>query len=523
MRSVRVALLAVGVFTWASCAPSPTTRQAVVVPPAVLPPTAVLRDELARIFSPADLEHALVAVKVQSVATGEILFERNATRAVIPASTAKLITIAAAAERLGWTYRYETRLVASGRLQSGVIKGDLLVIGSGDPSINDHHGGSTPVFARWAEQLRNAGIHAIEGRLIGDDRAFGRDLVGDGWSWDDLGDAYGSPVGALQVDENVVKLALRPADAPGKPVVIDLPPSYSWFEIVNRAVTASADAKGAISLRRKPGTSALEVSGQIPVGLEGRTRGAAVVHPTELFLRAMFTVLRERGVSVAGWTTAPQPDSTSVPSELRTVGLHESPPLQELATVMMKRSHNGYAETLLRTLGRTSGQGQGTAASGLEVVQEVLHAWGIPRDAYVLRDGSGMSRLNLATADILVTVLRQAHLDPRHREAFASTLPVAGRDGTLQHRMVGTPAEGKVVAKTGTMTGVRALAGYIETADGEILAFAMIANNFVVPVKSVDATMEAALITLAGFSRRVHATRPITAASHRPAASAPHR
>jgi D-alanyl-D-alanine carboxypeptidase/D-alanyl-D-alanine-endopeptidase (penicillin-binding protein 4) len=167
---------------------------------------------------------------------------------------------------------------------------------------------------------------------------------------------------------------------------------------------------------------------------------------------------------------------------------------------MMQLSQNLYAETLLKTLGRSTGTP--TTAAGLAAVRSVLEGWGVTSIGFSQVDGSGLSRYNDATAETLVTVLAHVNRDDRLREPFRAALPVAGHDGTLEHRMKGTAADGNARVKTGSMSNARAFAGYVTAADGEPLVFAILANNFGVAPDVVDKTMDAMVIRLAQFSRR---------------------
>jgi len=184
---------------------------------------------------------------------------------------------------------------------------------------------------------------------------------------------------------------------------------------------------------------------------------------------------------------------------------HRSAPLSEFARVLMKVSQNQYAETLLRTLGAAGG---GTAAAGQKVVREVLDGWGIPQDAYVLADGSGLSRYNFLSAEMLVKILRQLSRDPRHHDAFLAPLPIGGQDGTIARRFAGTRAAGNVRAKTGSIANARALSGYVTTADGETLVFSVLANNFSQPSAVIDGATDLAIERLANFTRKPAAHDP---------------
>jgi D-alanyl-D-alanine carboxypeptidase/D-alanyl-D-alanine-endopeptidase (penicillin-binding protein 4) len=179
----------------------------------------------------------------------------------------------------------------------------------------------------------------------------------------------------------------------------------------------------------------------------------------------------------------------------------ESPPLREVATVMMKVSQNLYAETLIKTIGAHCG-GLGTFEGGLGVVRSTLASWGIGGDAYVIADGSGLSRYNYVTARTVSTILERMHEDVRHREAFAATLPIAGNDGSLATRMRRTRAEGNARAKTGSISNVRTLSGYVRTRDGETLVFSILANDFVIPAATVNWIADLAVEHLANFTRR---------------------
>ncbi len=208
----------------------------------------------------------LWGVQVQSLTTGEILYQLNPAKLVMPASNMKIITLAAAAERLGWDYTFETRLVAAGPIEDGVLKGDLVIVGSGDPTINGRAGSPTAVFEDWAATLQRAGLKAIDGRIIADDRAFDAESLGAGWSWDYLVYDYAAPVSALQYNENVATVSIRPGARTGRPAVVVVRPEGSGLEIDNHVVTAEPGDALAIELRRMPGSDHLDVTGQIALG-----------------------------------------------------------------------------------------------------------------------------------------------------------------------------------------------------------------------------------------------------------------
>jgi D-alanyl-D-alanine carboxypeptidase/D-alanyl-D-alanine-endopeptidase (penicillin-binding protein 4) len=243
-------------------------------------------------------------------------------------------------------------------------------------------------------------------------------------------------------------------------------------------------------MERLPGSQRLIVRGQIPAKAAPFARTASVDNPTQFFANAFRGALVAAGVQVDKGAldmdyVLPTPDLTSA----RTLAVRRSPPLAQLAVSMMKVSQNQYAELLLKALG------------GRQVARERLAAMGIDEASYVMADGSGLSRYNYVTDETLVKLLRRFQQRPADAAAFATTLPIAGRDGTLAGRMAGTPAEGKVRAKTGTEDNLRAISGYVEDADGELLVFSIIANNFALPSAQVTAAADKALIRLATFKR----------------------
>jgi serine-type D-Ala-D-Ala carboxypeptidase/endopeptidase (penicillin-binding protein 4) len=245
----------------------------------------------------------------------------------------------------------------------------------------------------------------------------------------------------------------------------------------------------------------LEVFGIIPLGAKPATRSVAVVNPTVHFVQAAKDALAARGIEISGEAVDLDDIAAGVPVEREPAVLAstDSPAVSEIATVLMKVSQNAYAETLLKAAGRARG-GLGTTAAGRLAAQATLAAWGIPEGSYVMADGSGLSRYNYVTAAAVADVLERLHRDPRHRERFLATLPVAGKDGTLAARMRRSRAEGNALAKTGSISNVRALSGFVRTRDGEVIVFSILANDFILPAATVTWIADLAVEVLANFT-----------------------
>ena len=467
------------------------------------PPTpgiARLQHDLDAIVTAPVLARGAWSIVVRSLDRGDVLYARNAGRLLLPASALKILTLAAAGERLGWDFRFETRLIALGSIEDGVLHGDLFVVGTGDPTIVDRDGSAEHAFAEWARALRTAGISAIRGRIVGDDRAFRDSGLGAGWSWDDLVAGYGSSVSALQFNDNVVGLLVSPGAAPGAPAQVAIDPPGSGLAVVNRVTTATAGGTPSVVPQRLPGSVELVLTGAVPLDAAPVARTVSVENPTRFLVSALRRALIADGVAVDGEAVdVDDLDGPAPATEAHAVGTHRSARLADVAVRLMKQSQNLHAETLLVAMGRQAGDP--TAAGGARAVRTTLEGWGIAPGVFVQADGSGLSRYNYASADALADVLTHVDRNPESRAIFAAALPVAGEDGTLEARFVGSAAGGIVHAKTGSMSGVRTLAGYATTASGERLVFAILGNSPDAPGIALTEAIDACVVRLTRFER----------------------
>jgi D-alanyl-D-alanine carboxypeptidase/D-alanyl-D-alanine-endopeptidase (penicillin-binding protein 4) len=252
-----------------------------------------------------------------------------------------------------------------------------------------------------------------------------------------------------------------------------------------------------VQLSRLPGSAELTIQGTVPAGAGVISRATAVTNPTRFFVEGLRLALDARGIRLRdGAWDIHELSEPPVPSGHRVIATRRSAPLSSIAGTFLKISQNFYGETILKTLGAVVHQA-GSADAGRQTVRETMDAWGIAADSYVMDDGSGLSRYDYVTADTIVAILRHVWKDERLRGPFVAALPVAGHDGTLDTRMKGTVLDGRVQAKTGTISNVRALSGYLETASGERIVFSMIANHFTAPSAQIDAIVERALAAIA--------------------------
>jgi D-alanyl-D-alanine carboxypeptidase/D-alanyl-D-alanine-endopeptidase (penicillin-binding protein 4) len=462
--------------------------------------TDTLKRDIDAILAQPALDHGYWGVLVRSLKTDETLYTLNARKLMMPASNMKIVTLAATAARLGWDYTYETTVLAAGPIESGILHGDLVVVGSGDPSLVAADGMAERVFAEWSEQLNSKGVRTIDGRIIGDDNAFDDDGLGFGWSWDDLADGYAAGISALQFNEGQVRVTIGPGAAVGHPASIAVTPDGSGLIIRNSLKTTATNSPAFVGAHRFPGSSRLELRGSIPLGSGPAVHTVSVDNPTLFFVNALRAALVAHGIEVRG-PAVDVDDVTAEPSRDTSVPLiaYRSPPLRSIATTLMKISLNFDAETMVKTLGLA--RGAPTYAAGLADVRSLVEGWGVEASDLIMADGSGLSRYNLITPEALVTILTHVDRDVRLHGPFEASLPIAGRDGTLANRMKGTPAEGNARAKTGSMSNVRGLSGYVTTADGEPVVFSILANNFETVPERINRTADAIVVRLAEFRR----------------------
>ena len=447
-----------------------------------------------------DFARASWGVVIQSLDDGQVLYRRNAERLFLPASNLKLLTAAAALVRLGPDFRWTTTVLARGPRRGDTLAGDLVVVGRGDPTFSaDAMGDSSDVLRSlrpFADSLEARGIRVVRGRVVGDASLFTDPPLGRGWAWDDLDADYSAPVGALQFNESVAWIMAAPGGAPGQPLARTLQPPAAGLRLFGTATTAPADSAGSrLHWSRAPFSDSVTVSGSLPAGHAPVRLPVSVPDPARYFTAALTEALADSGVAVRGDTLA-----AAATAPLDTLFVWHSPPLSTVLPLFLKPSQNQIGETLLRTLGAEAG-GAGSVDSGRAVIDSVLTGFGVPPDAYVVEDGSGLSRYDYVAPEALAQVLAALHQRPDFDTLYAA-LPIAGVDGTLATRMRGTAAAGNVHAKTGSLTGVRSLSGYVRDADGENLLFVLLVNDFTVPQRVVEAAQDQVVVLLANFTRR---------------------
>lgn len=454
---------------------------------------------------------ALWGIQVLDLRTGQVLYARNADHSFVPASNVKLLTTAAALDRLGPRYRYRTPVYVDGPIRNGVLHGNLIVRGSGDPTLGGHHqrDDAVRVFQRWADSLRQRGVRHIEGDIIGDDASFDETPLGTGWSWDDLSYDYAAEIGGLVFNENTVDLTVTGRE-PGTPARVTWRPHRTDFvTVVNRTRTVPRDSATDEEYERPLGTNTIHVTSRVHPG-QSEDEAIAVTEPTRYFTHVLREVLLRAGISVDGRPV--DVDQLSITPDyddeaLRPVASYQSPPLREILRTLNHESKNLYAEQLLRTLAveappdtTAKDLPDGSSPLGVEAVRWSLADAGLDTSRIHLVDGSGLSRHNLVPPRSMIRLLEYVWTEasPATRSAFYDSLPTAGEGGTLEYRFRGTaPARGRMRAKTGTLSHVSALSGYVPSADDVPLAFVIFCNHHLAEGDAVRAAQDAIVNALA--------------------------
>jgi len=437
-----------------------------------------IQARIAKFLKRPGARSAYWGIQVRDPATSEILLEVNPDKPFLPASVLKVVTTAAAVEKLGPDFRYRTGVYTNGTIEpGGVISGDLILVGRGDPNLTDPYGElfEKPALQELAEKVQSLGITEIRGDIIGDESYFGTGGSEKGWTAYDLRSIYGAPINALSINNNVFWIEARPTKRKQR-VSVTIEPRTSYYQIRNLAVTGSARAKKSINARLLRASGAIVISGVLP---SRRIHSQFVVmdKPAEVAATMLRDELRNLGIHVGGKTGMFL--SGDVSREERQgwnlLAEHQSPPLIRALEIINKRSQNLHAEMLLRTLGAEFG-GEGTNEAGLQVVKEFLVEAGIDSDQIRLDDGCGLSRENLLTPRFQTSLLEYLSKQP-YFNLFLGTLAVSGTDGTLKHRLSALQVRGSIHAKTGSLNGVTALAGYMTTKSGRNLVFSIFANR----------------------------------------------
>lgn len=423
------------------------------------------------------LKGSLAGISVRSLEDGELLYEHIGSSRLQPASVLKLFTAAAALSVLGETHTFNTEILTDGTINGPTLEGYLYLRGKGDPTLLHAD------LEKMAKEISAKGIKKIQGDLIADDTWYDDVRYSADLTWTDEHEYYGSQISALTASPNkdydagTVILHLQPGEKKEKKAKISLEPETDYINIVNNTKTVASKEKYDIDIERKHGENTILVTGTIPADSAASKEWVAVWEPSMYTVNLLKSSLEEQGIEVIGKIKA-----GAAKGKMTKLISHSSMPLSELLIPFMKLSNNGHAEVLVKEMGKVV-HGEGSWEKGLEAMNSELAEMGVAVDQLVLRDGSGISHANLVPPNEITSLLYHVQGE-KWFEAFQHSLPVAGVSnrmvgGTMRNRMKTEPMKENVMAKTGSLTGVSTLAGYVKTNSGKTLAFAVILNNLI--------------------------------------------
>ncbi len=438
----------------------PSTPAKVEVNPVICP--AQLGKAIETITNRPQFSQARWGIVVNKLNNSQI-YSRDSDKYFIPASNLKLLLAAAALQQLGANYRIRTSIY-------GTDQGLLRLVGRGDPSLTDVQ------LTALARQLKLTGVRQLTYLAAEGDRT--DDIINPDWEWGDIQADYGAPIGSLIINQNAVTLQLLPQQI-GQPLRLvwtDPMAATQWQSVDNQSVTVKPGEPTEVKLNRDL-SGILHLSGQLSINSPPESVSLAVINPAENFVQHLRRVLLIAGIKdnsdrVRLNIVEVQKQLANAPE----IAAINSPPLSQLLVEANLNSNNLYAEALLRTLGSKVNSLDSNSQTGLIAAKQALTNLGVDPKGYVMADGSGLSRHNLVSPDAIAQTLSAMASSP-YAAVYRASLPVAGVSGTLLNRLKNTPAQGVVSAKTGTMSGVLALSGYINAPNYEPLVFSIIVNQ----------------------------------------------
>lgn len=437
------------------------------------------------------LKNGSVSICIKDPASDSVILEYDSFRSLAPASVLKLVTSACAIELLGADYTFTTTIGYNGSLntKNGVLTGDIIIKGGGDPALgsdyfSEHYNDFT---SNWVNELRKAGIKRVTGRVITDDTWFDYKPVPSTWLWEDIGNYYGAGVYGLSVFENYYKIHFSTLSDGTKPEITGIEPAIWKPGLINYLTASGTTDKGYIF--SSPYNNSGWIAGTIPVNTNDFVLKAAVTDPPLLIATILNQKLEENGIEISGNPSTYRAQNITTSPNIVKLTETVSPTLSEIIGVLNRESVNLFAETLVKELGRKF-RGTGSTEAGLEVINDFYKDSGIDIRGVFIKDGSGLSPQNAICARNLVDILSYMQKKGKFFNEFYSSLPAAGKEGTLHNVFTDPLFTNRLRAKSGTLSRVRNYAGYFSTVGGKKLVFAILVNNYSGTTKTVVTDIE---------------------------------
>ena len=457
---------------------------------------------LAKDFS---LKNASISFVVKDLDSSVIISDYNPNLSLPSASTMKVVTTAAALDILGSYLKFETKIMYDGYIDSNnVLQGNIYIKGGGDPTLGSKYFKEKYglFLSSWVDQIAKLGIDSIAGSVIGDASLFSDEYVASTWCWGDIGNYYGAGVSGLTIYDNTLEFEFSSGPLAHDSTFVDCFYPYSPDLIIDNKVKASNTKKDLAYIYGGPNNPTRTITGTIPKGQVGYSVKGSTHEPAYVTAFELESALWEYGVSVGGNATTIRRMKSSgnyFASERKAIFITKSPTVGQIVYWTNLISNNLYAEHLLKHIG-VKKYGDGSVFSSTLAVTKYWSSKGIDMTGFYMNDGSGLSRSNAITASQLVEVLAYMKLKSKYSKSFLSSLPVAGKTGTLRSIGKKTKIAGNLKAKSGTMTRIKSYAGYVKSASGRNLAFAIVVNNHNCTSFQIKKKLEIVMVALGNYN-----------------------
>ena len=435
------------------------------------------KTELQKHLQQPEYKNATVGIQIMDLESEKPLFELNADKLMIPASTLKILTSATALEILGADYHFQTKIGYTGDLlKTNELKGDLVVLGGGDPTLGSEYFNQLEWcrdFVKiWVQKIKSAGIYKITGDIILDGSVYDSEKIPSTWIWGDIGNYYGAGASALTCYDNLFRITFKsPKEVGEKTEIVSVTPKIEGLEIVNEVVS-SDDNRDLAYVFGSPLDKKRVIRGTIPKDRKAFTIKAAVHHPEELLAEALMNQLAKEGIFISGQIKFENVDK----KQLQIITFQESPKLEDIIKVLNHESINLFAEHMVLQIAAEN-TGLGNRENGIQLIREFWHSKGIDTHNLFMEDGSGLSHFNAISPAQINSILIFMERKSENREAFLNSLPSAG-NGTIKSFSADSFPQNTLKAKSGSMTRVRCYSGYLQLDSGKRVAFSIMFNHF---------------------------------------------
>lgn len=430
------------------------------------------------------MANGIMGISIKSVSTGKVLASHNTQKSLTPASTLKLISSATALATLGEDYSYSTKLEYSGQIADSVLTGDIIIKGAGDPSLGSWRIGKYTDYKvlinHWAQKVKSLGIKEIKGRVFADASIFEENALPDSWIWTDMGNYYGSGAYGLNIHENLYYAIFKPSHYLGEATLVKTIPDLPCYQKINKVLTDKPRTGDQVNIYSTPYQDILVMQGFVPAGDSFSVKGS-IPDPALFFAQSLQKSLEVNGIKVqelplSSLEVSKKKIAFQKALQTMNIEVYSSPSLRELAKACNYNSINLYAESFLKTFAVSSSFGNSTK-DAIKGLKQIWLGKGVNLDGFNMKDGSGLSPSNSITADNMTDILKAMYSEKSFK-AFYESIPVVGESGTVARLGKKSKASGNVRAKSGSIEGVRAYAGYFTAQNGELMCFSFMLNKY---------------------------------------------